>query len=147
MKKFIKLTVMALTAIVLVLTSCQNNKKYIENEYFTTGSTITIYPAAYDGYFVFKQDDMGLGCEVCNQQNESIVYGGRVIFLTSLADKKYYFIAMDDDKTAVAYDDTGKKLFNLDRTKMQQFPEPFFEDISMEHVVIKKKLDAFKAQP
>ena len=132
-------------AIACALASCGNKKKYVECEYFTTNSVITVYPAAYDGgYIVFDQDDLGMGCTVYNQQNQQIVYGGRVIFLTSLADKKHYFIALNDDKTAVAYDDTGKKLFNLDRKKMQKFPEPVFEDISMEHVVIKDKLDAFK---
>lgn len=130
-------------AIACALTSCGNKKETAECEYFTTSSVITVYPTAYDGGIVFDQDDLGMGCTVY-KQNQPIVYGGRVIFLTSLADKKHYFIALNDDKTAVAYDDTGKKLFNLDRQKMQKFPEPVFEDISMEHVVIKDKLDAFK---
>lgn len=134
----------ALTAIACALASCGNKKETAECEYFTTSSVITVYPTAYDGGIVFEQDDLGMGCTVYNQQNQQLIYGGRVIFLTSLADKKHYFIALNDDKTAVAYDDTGKKLFNLDRKKMLEFPKPVFEDISMEHVVIKDKLDAFK---
>lgn len=95
--------------------------------------------------YLFAQDDMGLGCMVFNDEGKPLVSGGRIIFLFSKADAKYYFIVLNDEKTATAFDENGQELFPLDRKKMQKLPKPEWSDISVEKIVTKNKLEVFKA--
>lgn len=95
--------------------------------------------------YLFAQDDNGMGCTVYDESGKQLLYGGRITYLFSKADDKYYFIVRNDEKTATAYDETGTELFALNVKKLQKLPKPEWTDISVEKVVTKNKLEVFKA--